>query len=182
MTIAEKPSVITATRVDSNTLARLKVLSGEKPVARYLRELSIALMSNNPPSLDDLAGGESLAPIRKELSEINRKLSWLIERAERTSNLLDAVDGALTLTVNGYDLEVRRIQREQAKSDIMSEKFESAAKESPKMRSWRAGVLDGRQGVLSPGLVWNDQKNDYERNPDGTPTTVKALGIGRKKK
>ena len=70
MTVAEKPKEFVRYTIDTNTLARLRVLSGQKPVARYLRELSLILTQDSPPSMDDLQGGESLTPIRKQLSEL----------------------------------------------------------------------------------------------------------------
>lgn len=70
MTIGKKTMTLTTTKVDTNTLARLKILAGPKPVARYLRELSLELTQDNPPSLDDLLGGESLTDIRQRLDRI----------------------------------------------------------------------------------------------------------------
>lgn len=102
MAIAEKPIKLTTLRTDSATLERLKVLAGNKPVARYLRELSLTLTSETPPSLDDLMGGESLTPIKKILESINHKINWLVYMAGANRDFIDAIDTALYVKVENY--------------------------------------------------------------------------------
>ena len=79
MTVKEKPGEMTMTRVDTNTLARLKILSGSAPVARYLRELSTSLAADIPPTLDELSGGYSLTPIKMQLDNLTAMVSQLIQ-------------------------------------------------------------------------------------------------------
>ena len=96
MTVKEKPGAMTHTRVDTNTLARLRVLAGPAPVAQYLRELTSILASDCPPTLDDLAGGYSLTPIKAAILGISSELdaiqafvkfiSPIIKRTEATLN------------------------------------------------------------------------------------------------
>ena len=69
----------TAVAIDRNTLARLKTLAGPTPVARYLRDLTNTLASDCPPTLDDLAGGYSLAPVKAALSAISHELDLIQE-------------------------------------------------------------------------------------------------------
>ena len=95
MVVAEKPIEYTKQTIDNNTMNRLKVLAGNMPVARYLRQLSVELSKDMPPSFDDLRGGESLTPIKKILDEMNRKLTWLINMVEENRDMIDAIDNTL---------------------------------------------------------------------------------------
>ena len=74
----DSPAVFKPIQVDLNTYNRLKTLSGSIPTAQYLRELTVELSADSPPSLDDLAGGYSMTPVKKKLDDLNKKLDWLM--------------------------------------------------------------------------------------------------------
>ena len=72
----------TAVAIDRNTLARLKVLAGNTPVAQYLLELIPKLADDIPPPLEDLAGGYSLAPIHKKLEVLHDMVTELAGKVQ----------------------------------------------------------------------------------------------------
>lgn len=83
MAVKEKPGGMTLTRVDTNTLTRLKVLAGSSPVARYLRNLTLELTSDIPPSMDALAGGYSQVPLHRKLDKLIDMIMELAENVEQ---------------------------------------------------------------------------------------------------
>ncbi len=171
MTENEKPQGYTKQTIDNNTLNRFKILSGEKPVARYLRELSIKLSSDCPPSFEDLQGGESLTPIRMQLKDITQKLNWVMSRIKGINDLQESMDDALLLRKEGsaYDKDVKAGLRKREADHIRDDEFIKASKESPEMQEWQQRIEDDEpHSAVSPGFVWGEDGH-IARRKDGTP-------------
>ena len=67
--------------VDIGTYGRIKTLSGDLPYAQYLRALFGELAKDISPVLDDLAGGYSLLPIKRQLDNLGKLMQKLVDAA-----------------------------------------------------------------------------------------------------
>lgn len=165
----QSPVRYTTLTIDRPTRARLTTLCGKTPVAEYLRDLTTALAQDVPPSMDDLLGGYSLMPLKRQLERIEGMLQTIWAEIKDLNDRWACTDTALTLTVKGYDGEFRRLWREVEQNREMDAEFEKAKKESPEYQDWELRRMAGEAGPLSPGFMFDAKKGKLLRNPDGKP-------------
>lgn len=191
MTVKEQSPVFTKVSVDLNTLSRLRTLAGAKPVARYLRDLTNELAQNTPPSLDDLAGGFSLTPIKRQLDLILANQERLFKMMEEDYDFAHILDTATSSTFAAmspqlhmeYERTFKRLQADNEDQRKRGAKYEAATKDSPEFQAWEDAIKSGIPTCPESPAFETDEKGNviYE---NGKPKIVAdpIFGRARKKK